>query len=460
LVPKGNLVESVHIASEPQSISKGALLRILGVSFGLAVVIGNTIGAGILRSPGEIARELGNGWLIMAVWAAGGVYAFLGTLSITELATSIPLAGGFYVYARRAFGQYPGFAAGWCDWLGNCASLAFMSTAFGEFAGALIPQLAGAIKPVAIGTLIIFSVLHWMGLRLSSRVQELTSLIKAAAFVALIIACFAFGGARPDTQVQPSDIARPAGAWLIFAAFVVSLQLVISTYDGWYGAIYFAEEDCDPARNLPRSMIGGVLLIIAIYVLINLAFLHALPLATFAQSKLPAADAVQAIFGARSGQIITAVFLLSLPSSMNAVLLMATRIVFAMGRNNLLVAKAADVNRRGTPGIAMLMSAAATALLVASGSFEKLIEIAACFYVVNYAVAFASLLVLRRREPELARPHKVWGYPWTPITVLAGAVLLLAGWGIGNTMNTLYALALIALSCPIYFARMLIGRAR
>jgi hypothetical protein len=145
-------VESVHLASEPPSISKGALLRILGVSFGLAVVIGNTIGAGILRAPGDIARELGNGWLMMAVWAAGGVYAFLGTISITELATSIPLAGGFYVYARRAFGQYPGFAAGWCDWLGNCASLAFMSTAFGEFAGALIPQLAGAIKPVAIGT--------------------------------------------------------------------------------------------------------------------------------------------------------------------------------------------------------------------------------------------------------------------------------------------------------------------
>jgi APA family basic amino acid/polyamine antiporter len=205
-------------------------------------------------------------------------------------------------------------------------------------------------------------------------------------------------------------------------------------------------------------MIGGVLLIIAIYILINLAFLHALPLATFAQSKLPAADAVQTIFGARSGQIITGVVLLSLPSSMNAVLLMATRIVFAMSRNNLLVAKAAEVNRRGTPGLAMLVSAAATALLVASGSFEKLIEIAACFYVVNYAVAFASLLVLRRNEPELPRPNKVWGYPWTPIVVLAGAVFLMAGFVIGNTMNSAYALGLIALSGPIYLARTFIGK--
>jgi APA family basic amino acid/polyamine antiporter len=423
-------------------------------------VIGNTIGAGILRAPGDIARELGNGWLIMAVWAAGGLYAFLGTISITELATSVPLAGGFYVYARRAFGEYPGFAAGWCDWLGNCASLAFMSTAFGEYAGELVPALAGQIKRVAVGMLIVFAILHWMGLRLSSRVQELTSLIKALAFAALIAACFAFGGGRTSAEAQTSEIASPAGAWLTFVAIMISLQLVVSTYDGWYGAIYFAEEDSDPGRNLPRSMIGGVLLIIAIYVLMNLALLRALPLATFAQSKLPAADAVQTIFGAHSGQIITAVFLLALPSSMNAVLLMATRIVFAMSRNNLLVAKAAEVNRRGTPGLAMLLSAAATGLLVVSGSFEKLIEIAACFYVVNYAVAFASMLVLRKTEPELARPYRVWGYPWTPIVVLAGAVFLMAGFVISNTMNSIYALGLIALSGPIYVARTVIAKAQ
>jgi len=332
-----------------------------------------------------------------------------------------------------------------------------MSTAFGEYAGKLIPRLAGDIKPVAIAILLVFSVLHWIGLRPSSRVQELTSLIKAIAFVALIAACFAFGGSSSQAADQQRP-AAPAGAWLTFVALTISIQLVISTYDGWYGAIYFAEEDSDPARNLPRSMIGGVLLVIAIYILINLAFLHALPLAVFAESKLPAADAVQSIFGARSGQIITAVVLLSLPSSMNAVLLMATRIVFAMSRNDLVVTRAAEVNRGGTPGVAMLASAAASALLVLSGSFEKLIEIAACFYVVNYAAAFASLLVLRRKEPELDRPHKVWGYPWTPMVVLVGAVLLMIGFVISNTANSVYALGLIALSWPLYLAIRILKR--
>jgi APA family basic amino acid/polyamine antiporter len=429
---------------------KVGLLKILGLGFGLAVVVGNTIGAGILRAPGDIARALASSWLIMGVWVAGGVYAFLGTISVIELATAIPLAGGFYVYARRAFGEYPGFAAGWCDWLGNCASLAFMSITFGEYAAALVPALSSSIKGVGVFVLLTFSVLHWLGLRLSSKLQELTSLIKAIAFLSLIAACLVFGGKDPNPDSQSATSLGPSAPWPVFLACVVSLQLIISTYDGWYGAIYFAEEDTNPGRNLPRSMIGGVLVIIAIYLLINFAFLYALPLRTFAESKLPAADAVQSIFGARSGQIVTALVLLSLPSSINAVLLMATRIVFAMSRNNLLVGKAAEVNRGGTPAIAMLVSTLASALLVLSGSFEKLIEIAACFYLVSYGLAFSSLFVLRKKEPQMARPNPVWGYPWAPGIALIGAIVLMAGFVISNTMNSIYALGLIAASYPLY----------
>src|SRR5271169_2000661 len=155
--------------------SRTSLSRILGLGFGIAVIFGGTVGVGILRLPGAIAGQLGNFWPIMLVWAAGGCYAMLGALSIAELGTAMPQAGGFYIYSKRAFGPVAGFAVGWADWLNNCAVVAFAAVAAAEYIAALIPGVAPRSTSIALGLLVVFSALHWVGLKLSSSVQQLTS---------------------------------------------------------------------------------------------------------------------------------------------------------------------------------------------------------------------------------------------------------------------------------------------
>jgi hypothetical protein len=238
------------------------LLRILGAGFGVAVVLGATIGVGILRLPGTVAAALGNYWLILLAWIIGGGYTLLGAVSMAELGTMLPQAGGFYVFAKRAFGGFVGFAVGWGDWVNNCAAIAYASAAAAEYCAALFPGLAGHEKAIAIATLGFFVVLHAVGLRLSSLVQKFTSAATAMALIGLAVGCFFAGGGAisPGTERAASalDILNFHGSWLlIIAPIVMALRAIVVAYDGWYQAIYFLEEDVNPARNLPRAMIGG-----------------------------------------------------------------------------------------------------------------------------------------------------------------------------------------------------------
>src|SRR5918912_876844 len=173
---------------------RGHLLRVLGVVFGMAVTVGITIGMGILRTPGDVAKQLPNVWLFLGVWALGGLYALLGTVSVAELGTMIPRSGGWYVFVRRALGEYPAFVVGWSDWLSTCGTVAIVALVIGEYAEALVPALAGRKVWVASSVTTGFALLQWRGVRWGSRSQELTSLLKTLAFATLIAACFLFGG--------------------------------------------------------------------------------------------------------------------------------------------------------------------------------------------------------------------------------------------------------------------------
>jgi APA family basic amino acid/polyamine antiporter len=436
--------------AKPTIQQKGKLLRILGVSFGIAVTLGSTIGVGILRTPGTVAAQLGNFWLIIAIWTIGGVYALFGTIAVTELATALPQAGGWYVYARRAFGEYAGFTIGWINWVSYCTAAASITIAIGEYLARLVPAFSGSIKEIAIIILIVFTLMHWLGLRLGSRAQELMSFTTALGFVALVVACFVLGGRSTLGIVERTAVPVPATIAAVFIALVISFQSVIFTYDGWYGAIYFSEEDTNPVRNLPRSMISAVVVIIVIYLLVNLALLYVLPLEQLAASQLPAADAAQTIFGAQSEQVITGLVLLSLLSVMNAGFMQTPRIMYGMSRDRLFLSRASVVNQRGTPIIALIISSVIEVLLVASGTFEKLLAVTSFFWVVMYGSGFASLIALRKREPSLARPFKAWGYPWTTLIVVVLSFVFLIGVIISDTTNSVYALAILALSYPAY----------
>jgi APA family basic amino acid/polyamine antiporter len=227
-----------------------------------------------------------------------------------------------------------------------------------------------------------------------------------------------------------------------FATVIVALQSIVITYGGWQSALYFTEEDRDPARNLPRAMIGGVAAVIVVYLLVNLALLRVMPIPVLARATLPAADAAKIVAGARGQVLITILSLVSLPPVLNAIMMIGTRIMFAMGRDGFLPRQAARVNAGGTPTIATTVTTAVALVLIATGTFQKLVAVASFFLAANYFVCCLALIVLRRREPAAARPFRAWGYPWSAAIVLAGAAAFLVGALVADTVNAVIALAL------------------
>jgi APA family basic amino acid/polyamine antiporter len=429
-----------------QADSKHTLHRVLGVAFGLAVTVGTTIGAGILRRPGAVAELLREPALILGMWLAGGLYGLLGAINAAELGTMIPKAGGFFVWTERAFGRGPGFAVGWCDFLGNCASLAFAAVTLVELASALDPRLKPWTTALAIAVVLLFAAIQAIGVKAGARTQEWTTLLLALTFLSLVAAAFWYGSGD-----RGAHIVLPPPSHGLFAALILAFQSIVVTYDGWYEAAYFAEEDTHPSYNLPRSMIGGVLSVTAIYLAINAALLWVLPIHKLAGSEFPASDAAQVLFGPRGARLVTLLSMCALPSLINSSLLGASRILFALGRTRLFWTRAAEVNSGGTPWIALVCTTAAGIVLVLSGTFERLLAMAGMFYVVLYCSAFASLLVLRRKEPDTPRPWPVWGYPWTTLIVLIGGVGFLIGAFITDTVNSIQALVFLSLCAPVYW---------
>ena len=421
------------------------LLRILGLAFGLAVVVGSTLGIGILRAPGLVAAQVSSPSIILGLWLAGGLYTLLGAVCLAELGTMLPEAGGYYVYARHAFGDSIGFAVGWTDWVTYCAVLGYVSIAIGEFTAVLAPSLAALIKIVAVAALVGLVALQSAGVRISSRFQEATTAVKFAAFVAVVVAALVLAPAAATSRASLS-IGHAAPS---LVGVVVALQSVVITYGGWQSALYFTEEDRDPDRNLPRSMIAGVASVIVVYVLVNLALLSVLPVPDLARSTLPAADAAQILVGERGRQVITVLSLLSLPPLLNAIMMIGTRILFAMGRDGLLWRRTAAVTAGGAPLTATIVTTAVAVVLIASGTFQKLVAIASFLLVLNYSICCLALVVLRRREPDRPRPFRAWGYPWSAGIVLAGAAAFLVGAVIGDPVNAGAALALTAVGFAV-----------
>ena len=417
------------------------LLRIFGVAFGVAVTIGNTIGAGILRTPGEIAGHLSQPWLFMAVWCAGGVYALLGAISLAELGAMLPLSGGQTVFVRRALGGYAGFVVGWSDWISTCASIALISLIVGEYTQALVPG-APAQAVTALVAALVFALLHARGVRLAGRTQLVTSALKTLGFFLLILACFLLAPNKVDSEAIP---AAGIGA----AAIVLSLQAVIYTYDGWSAPIYFSEEVHEPGRGIPRALIVGVLAIAAVYLLINAAFLHVLTVPEMAGQPLVAATAANRVFGSSGELIIRVLTIVSMLSAINACTMMAPRVVYAMAEGGT-IPGGRRVDARGTPTTALFLSTVVTVAIIASGTVQEVLALAAFFFVTNYALSFLSVFVLRWREPELPRPYRAWGFPLTTGIVFVGSLAFLVASVSADTRNALYAIALLGVSYPVY----------
>ena len=436
----------------PVARPTGKLLRVLGVGFGLAVTLGNTIGGGILRAPGEVAANAPTEAAYLAIWMAGGLYALLGAVSLAELGAMMPRSGGQYIFARTGIGEYAGFVVGWNDWLSTCGSAAAVSIVLAESLGAIVPAVAERTAYVASAVIVVFTMILWRDVRMGARVQEVTSTLKALAFIALVAACFMVTARYLPPAVDPGSASGASGPARILslAAIVLALQAVIYTYDGWTGVIYFSEEVRDPGRDIPRSMFGGVLSVTAIYLLVNIAFLHVLPLSALAGQPLAAGAVADAIFGPRGGDVVNGLVVIALLSSVNAFLPMCSRILFAMSTDGLFARIGARVNAGGTPTVALGLSAIVAVGFILTGTFAAVIALLAVFFVANYVLSFIALILLRRRAPEAPRPYRAWGYPWTTFLALGGSIAFLVATVAGDPRTAAKALALLVVSWPVY----------
>ena len=439
--------------AEPLSVqpSRGRLLQVLGVWFGIAAAIGNTIAAGIVRAQGYIAGFLPNVWMFLGVWVVGGVYALLGASSLAELGAAIPRSGGQYNYSRRALGEYAGFIVGWSDWLSTSGTNAAVALVIGEYVGVLIPALAGYDKTIAVTVLLAFALLQWRGVKWGSGAQLITAALKSGAFIVLVLACFLLGGkARHSAELVVSAPPAIATGWALALAFMFALQKVIYTVDGWDGVIYFGEEVRDPGRDVPRAVFGSVFSIIGIYLLLSAAVAYVLPMSQIAGNDFALGTAAERVFGAYGDTVIRSIIIISLISCINACQMFATRVLYAMSCDRLFFRVASRVNKGGTPVVALALSTAVAVAFTVSKKFSQVIDMLAFFFVANYTLSFISLFRLRFKEPQMERPYRAWGYPWTTAIALISSVLFLIGAVFADRENTPWALGLLVASYPIF----------
>lgn len=423
----------------------GRLLQVLGTWFGIAAIIGNSIGIGIMRTPSEVATHLPTTAGYLLAWLAGGVYAALGVASMAELGVLMPRSGGQYVFARSVFGPYTGFVIGWSDWVSSCASAAAVSMAVAEYAGVFVSTDVAIVTLMALGIVLFFTVLLWRGVKSSGVTVQVMTLAKVVVLVGIPLIALATAERAPTESA-----AAAVGGALTIGSVVLAMQSVIYSYDGWTGVLYFSGEVKDPARDIPRSMFAGVASVFVIYMLLVGCFVYVLGIGGVAADTFPAGQVASAVFGDTGGTIIRIVVIITGLSAVPPIIMMASRVPYAMSGDGLFARRAAVVNEGGTPTATLAISALLAVGFIVTGTFRQVIAIAAFFFVLQYVISFSALFALRRREPDRPRPYRAIGYPVTTAISLLGGLAFLIGAVVQDQRNSAIAIAILVASYPIY----------
>ncbi|HEY5290461.1 MAG TPA: APC family permease [Caulobacteraceae bacterium] len=438
---RGNAMIDVDAPRAP-----AGLLRVLGLVFGLAVVVGGVIGSGIMRAPGIVAQGFTTPPLILAAWAGGGLVAMLAAMPLVEAGSSVPLAGGPYPIAERAFGPVVGFFTGWIGWLAYGASTAFIASVFGEYVHrlGLAPHLSTNL--LACGLILAVAAINWIGTRVSGASQSLASAIKGGAFIVLTVILFV----SPRGPATPGAIHATAAVTSIGAA-VMAVRLIYQTYAGWDAAIYFSEEVHRPDRNVARATFIGIGLVTALYVLVNAAVLHVLSPAAIAGSALAVGDAAKVSLGQMADTVITAMGLFSLAAIVNLQTMVATRVTFRMARHGAAPAWLGRVAPGGTPRHSLVVLVAASLLFAATGGYESIVRLYSPWTIGVIFIVCISAIRLRQVEPDLPRPWRMPLFPWPAILAafVQAALIVLVVWDdpVSGAISGLVAVAPL----PLYF---------
>lgn len=427
--------------------SRGHLLRLLGVGFGVAVGVGEMIGSGILRSPSAIAGTLHDSGVIVMLWSLGGLYALLGANILAELGTALPQAGGSYVYARRAFGDVAGLVVGWTIFASHIAGIAAASVVFADFFALLWPPAAAQTAAVAVALQCVLYALNAIGLREGRFVQAVTSFTKAvllAAFVGAAVWLGLHGTVRAAGSAQFAPVV-PAG----FFAYVGGFQLVAGAYAGWAAPVFFAEENVAPQRSIPRALLFGILIAGGLYVLVNAALLFALGVAGTAVSNLPFAVVLERVGGVSLSLVFVMGAMITVTSCANANIMVAPRILFALSRDRLLPSALQAVNAGGSPYLGFALTAAVSLVLATTGGFRLIFGLVGTLNAASGLIVELSWFALRRREPDLPRPFRALLSPWLPALIVLVDAALLVLFAASDRNGAIVAAALCLLCVPL-----------
>jgi APA family basic amino acid/polyamine antiporter len=433
-----------------------ALRRQLGLWSAVAVLIGSTIGSGIFRSPAGVANKLPGPLPMMAVWVAGGLFALCGALSLAELSGAFPETGGAYVFVRKGFGRLPAFLFGWAELtLIRAASLGAISTTFAEYFLRVlgydpsVEPYRAYVHYVAALAIVLTASFNYFGVRLSSLVLNVTTLAKYGGLLFIVVLALAIGLPRTGGHYTP---ASPAGSFHI-AAFGLALVSVLWAFDGWADLSFVSGEVENPRVNLPRAILIGTCAVIAIYLLANVAYLAVLPIEEIRRSTLVAADVAQRLVGAPGVIFVACTVMLSTFGTLNATLLTAPRIFFAMADDRLFFRKVAAVHPKyGTPYVSILLTTGLGVLFVLARTFEQLADTFVTAVVPFYALAVASIFVMRRR-PDYDPPFRAPLYPIVPALFILATCFLLGNAIIDPSSRwaTIAVLGMILVGVPVYY---------
>ena len=431
-----------------------ALPRQLGAFSAAAAAVGLTIGSGIFRVPSTIAAEAGSVGAAALVWVLGGVISLCGALTVAELAALFPRAGGIYVYLREAYGALPAFLFGWSWFFIRSAVSAGTTLIFVAYLRTFVPLGDAAGRVVAVALIVLVGAAHYRSTRLGAAVQNTSTVAKVLAILATAAVLFALGERAGGALAAPA--ALEVRSW---GGVGVALVAALFAYDGWMAATLIAGEVRDPARALPRALAGGTAVVVATYLIINAAYLYALPLADVAASKAVAADAMTRVGGAGGAAVIAALVMLSTFGGLNSGLMTGPRVFFAMAEDRLFFRRVAAVHPRyRTPHVAVVLLVLLTALNASVRTFEQLAEAFVLLLYPFLALTVAAVFVLRRRRPELPRPYRAVGYPVVPAVFLVGTLAMMGNALVQRPGATLLSAGIVAAGVPVYYAWR--GRAR
>ena len=422
--------------------SRGHLLRILGVAFGVAVALGNTIGSGILRSPSTIAANVESVAIIMALWLAGAIHAAVDANIFVELGTAMPEVGGPYVYSRRALGDVPGLIVGWSIWCSKLAGIAAGAVSFANFFAILVPAAEPRQAGIAVAVQLLLYGANILGLREGRVLQEATSFLKAAALLAFAIAAIFAVPAQASALLPSPHVA------ITWVGIAIAYKLIRGAYSGWDAPMYFLEESHAPTKTLPRALFAGLLVTSALYLIVNAALLYVLGPQRMAATALPFLPVLRAAAGPFASLLFAIGAMITVLSMANANIMSAPRILFALSRDRLLPRQLTFVNSGGSPQLAVVMTSIGSIALAATGSFALVFGLIGTLDTVAGLLVIVAFFVLRRNEPDLPRPFRALGYPLLPLFALVIEIFLLVIFNAADKEGFLAAIALSAACVP------------